>query len=396
MKDLIRFALFAVATFLSGCGRNEPISIEYVPTPGETATISEEIDDSGAVKHRVEIFPSELFYGDVAYVLACDENVGAETILRFPDLVSRTESNTYAGSFSLTALDLDEGAYRFEFAHEPWRPWRSRIIPHSDLEPGATRVCGEAALEFPSLRSWESSFWTNVASALTPDGVKLQLEIDDRNLGFKRVDVPTDAENTGADQDADPLAQKTANKPLTQEIVLRPRPEREMKQLETWREKRTKSLPDAEENSNSDQPKKPVDSDLTKPGSNGVRIGWRKYNPWLFIRYDFRKPSSPNNPTTLDGWRELEASMTPSTMRDEIRLTRLQLEYYSAKKGAAAEKAQAELIDWLASLPKPQQFVMTTFLLSRQREFSETALRDKNRALLDALRERLDSTGFLR
>ena len=100
-----------------------------------------------------------------------------------------------------------------------------------------------------------------------------------------------------------------------------------------------------------------------------IVINGNKYDPWMFIRLGNRKPSDPNNPTTLDGWRKLEASLVPSTMRDEVRLTRLQLEYYSAKKGEASENAKNELVEWLQSLPEVQRTIMTTFLVSKMYDF---------------------------
>ena len=129
---------------------------------------------------------------------------------------------------------------------------------------------------------------------------------------------------------------------------------------------------------------------LEPSGKSNIRIGGKEYDPWLFVRFGVRKPSDPNNPTTLEGWRELEASLIPSTMRDEVRLTRLQLEYYSAKKGGASEQAKAELVDWLESLPEVQQRRMTTSLVSKMHEFYDSPLRDKNRELMRALYDILD------
>jgi len=82
--------------------------------------------------------------------------------------------------------------------------------------------------------------------------------------------------------------------------------------------------------------------------------------------------------------------LTPSTMRDEVRLTRLQLEFYSAQKGEASEKAKSELAAWLKSLPEVQRVVMTTFLVSKMYDFHRTSLRDKNRELMRAIYDLLD------
>jgi hypothetical protein len=79
-------------------------------------------------------------------------------------------------------------------------------------------------------------------------------------------------------------------------------------------------------------------------------------------------------------------------MRDEIRFTRLQLEYYAAAGQAeAAEKAKSEFVDWLKSLPEIQRTVMTKSLVSKQYDFYEKApLRAANRELMRALYDILD------
>ena len=173
-----------------------------------------------------------------------------------------------------------------------------------------------------------------------------------------------------------------------QDILIKPRPANEMALLNKWYKNTPEKLfPRVDGNR-----KVPnlEDYDLKSSGKSDIKIGWNKYDPWLFIRLGNRKPSDPNNPTTLDGWRKLEASLIPSTMRDEIRLTRLQLEYYSSQKGEASEKAKAELIDWLKSLPEVQRTIMTTFLVSKMNDFYRTSLRDQNRELIRSLYDMLD------
>ena len=86
-----------------------------------------------------------------------------------------------------------------------------------------------------------------------------------------------------------------------------------------------------------------------------IKVGDKDFSPWRLIRVGNRKPSDPNNPTTLEGWQKLEAQLSPSTMRDEIRLTRLQLEYYSADSEERSEYWKNELVNWLSTLPESQR-----------------------------------------
>ena len=67
----------------------------------------------------------------------------------------------------------------------------------------------------------------------------------------------------------------------------------------------------------------------------------------------------PNNPTTVEGWRDLETSLVPSAMRDEVRLARLRLEYFATRDPDEARKVKKEYDEWLASLPEVQRDVMT-------------------------------------
>ena len=72
------------------------------------------------------------------------------------------------------------------------------------------------------------------------------------------------------------------------------------------------------------------------------------------------KPSQHNVPTTIQGWRELERSLVPSTMRDEIQMTRMLLEYYDAS-GDAQDKKLAEIKAWLESLPPVQASILARY-----------------------------------
>jgi hypothetical protein len=166
----------------------------------------------------------------------------------------------------------------------------------------------------------------------------------------------------------------------TTEILIKPRPANEMALLERW----YKNTPEELFPVVGGGRKIPRDMDLKSSGRSDIRIGRNRFDPWMFVRLGNRKPSDPNNPTTLDGWRKLEASLIPSTMRDEVRLVRLQLEYYAANAGEDAAQAKKELVDWLRSLPAPQQTVMIASLVYNSGRFSGTMLHSRNQELVRA------------
>ena len=101
-------------------------------------------------------------------------------------------------------------------------------------------------------------------------------------------------------------------------------------------------------------------------------------------------PTPSVAPTTLDGWRALEAKFAPSTLRDEITLTRLQLEYYDAPTGPESDAALLALVDWLRDRPEPQRAVLTEALRSNRVLFLQTPLKEKNAILCNKLTSDVD------
>jgi len=219
----------------------------------------------------------------------------------------------------------------------------------------------------------DNSFWNFVHEKMTPRGLICQLHLKYDYRNHRHENCPIE---------------------INVEILIKPRPENEIALLEKWYKNTPEKLFPKVDRSR----KVPHDNMLRSSGVSDIKINGNTYDPWMFIRLGNRKPSDPNNPTTLDGWRQLEASLTPSTMRDEVRLTRLQLEYYSAKPGEASENAKNELVQWLKSLPEVQQTIYLTFLVSKMSDFAHsrgnyekpTPLSDKNRGLMRSLYDMLD------
>ena len=129
-------------------------------------------------------------------------------------------------------------------------------------------------------------------------------------------------------------------------------------------------------------------SQIARSGFEGIALDGRRetFSPWLFARVGNRKPSDPNNPTTLDGWRELESEFAPSTLRDEITFVRLQLEYYTAPQGKETETASKALVAWLAARPEAQRLVLAASVFSKAPQFAKTRLNAKYVALVEAIR----------
>ncbi|MBQ8362806.1 MAG: hypothetical protein IJX36_02620, partial [Thermoguttaceae bacterium] len=95
--------------------------------------------------------------------------------------------------------------------------------------------------------------------------------------------------------------------------------------------------------------------------------------------------SDPNAPTTVDAWRRLEAEFAPSTIRDEITLTRLLFEYYDADEGEASDAALKTLIDRTLQLPESQRVILSQSIRSKRGRLYGTPLKEKSAALCKAL-----------
>lgn len=363
---LKKYLLLTIILVISGCKKNEtmPAEIEYVPTLGEKVIIQAPVEENDRVRHTVEIFPKEIYFGDTIYFIAYDENLSEEMIPRFTNLSARDLDGHMYG-FSAT-LSCDTTSKTYTSIAELRTNLHLRMsFPFKDFQPGEKRIFRKAYIELPPLEDWEDPFWKDIRDKMPPEGIKLTLSV--KHARFIEETQPRAVA-------------------ISEEILIKPRPASEMALLQKWYENTPEKLfPKVEGNR-----KVPHDMDLKSSGKSNIKVAGKRYDPWMFIRLGNRKPSDPNNPTTLAEWRKLESGLVPSTMRDEIRFTRLQLEYYDAEKGAKTDNAKTELVDWLKSLPEVQRNVMISSLVSNQSRFLKTALEEKNRELLRSLHDQMD------
>ena len=291
------------------------------------------------------------------------------------------------GCFQRQAVATSQDVSIESLIRIPRRPWLLDVICFGNttdpLEVGEKRLNGQNCFECPPLLDMDDPFWQTIEGKTTSDGIVVRLTIVD---SFQcRLFKPS-------------TKFSTVETTMTQDILIKPRPGEESALLKQWLAKTNEVLPVDEANKNATSSSAPLsERDLSAHSDSDIQIGGKKYNPWVFIRYGNRKPSFPCNPTTLDGWRTLESSLAPSTMRDEVRLTRLQLEYYDAEDGEASENALRDLFDWLRSLPEPQQAVMIRSIIENAayNKLDDDALIAKRRALDNALSERLGKNSFL-
>jgi hypothetical protein len=370
MKNIITLFVVSVFVFATGYNTMKAETIKHIPTRNKTVIIDFPVHGSALTKFSIEIFPTEIYWGDTVYLAVYQENIS-------PEVVKICGSNNdiheyYWGDFIFSS-DMLHMEYKWIPEH-PSGKQSKRAVPIQDLQPGAKYVDQMNYLEFPPLEDLEEPFWKELSANLPKEGITCKLHI---KHGYYN-----------------PSSNEAHEMEVERDILIRPRPASEMALLEKWYKNTPEKLFPRVEGKR----KVPYNMGLRSSGRSNIWIGWHKYDPWMFVRTGNRKPSEPNNPTMLTGWRQLEASLVPSTMRDEVRLVRLQLEYYAAKAGTNTEKAKRELVDWLESLPKVQRGIMTAFLASTMNDFGHSddyimfliPLRDKNRALIRATYDMLE------
>ena len=102
-----------------------------------------------------------------------------------------------------------------------------------------------------------------------------------------------------------------------------------------------------------------------------------------FYSQDFWSTLPNVDTTTWQGWQEIEKSLTPSTMRDEIRLTRIIIQYCDTKDQNILE----ELKEWFSGMNEIQRACMAKSILDRAKNCYGTVLLDPYRDIYHTIRE---------
>jgi hypothetical protein len=259
------------------------------------------------------------------------------------------------------------------------------------------------AFQFPSLEDLHSEFWKNEMEALknNPEGLDYELEIL-----ISKLNRETPQKKSNSHENNDVLcklsseevverlrdASRNSLEHLKTNVRIKLRSADEMALIEQWYQstpeslwpkiaKYTAPLPGCKETGflqyfgRHSEPKNWIKADGAQ-----FTFGERKLTPWDFVRLGNRYPSDPNAPETWQGWKELEERITPSTMRDEIRLTRIFIQYCDTKDESVLE----ELREWFVEMNEVQRTCMTNMILGRSRS---SILQASFRDLYHAIRE---------
>jgi len=285
----------------------------------------------------MECYPETIMPGDTIYYVITAQNPHEKSIYILDDYWC-------TGAELQTRLKDSEGQEQPLLFESPTsREWDRTAYP-AEIKPGDSRIIGALAINIPPLEDIKEPFWDKHLKTLPADGEKFLLCVtvwsephtDDRDIDHELLLVM-----------------------LELPITIKQRPEKEMAMIENWYCKTPKMLFPVPPPGLNERNQRKVPQEFMLPESKNIRVqrGYfykEKYSQWNFVRLGNRYPSDPNAPSTWQGWEKLENSLTPSTMRDEIRLTRILIQYCNTKD----TKVLTELKEWFEGMNVIQRTVM--------------------------------------
>jgi len=319
------------------------------------------------IELSVKTFQTELSFGDFFYLHVCGKNAGDTTIDFFADAFNTMPRRDIYFS-------LRHGKDVFQVYEENKVSTRCDAGPSFlPLRPGETRHLYSIAIQMPPLEDMHHPFWSQIdKSLLESDQI---LSLDTTFVYYGDYDGIND--------------ESTQKKPrtitLSQKVILKQRAPKERELLEKWYHATPEHLfPKTEAGRwKSSGCKVPPKYETLLNSKSVIRLTCGEYSPWDFITLGNRCPGDPNAPETWQGWKKLEESLTSSTMRDEIRLTRILIQY-SATKQASVLK---ELKEWFTDMNEIQRTVMAKSLRDRAANTYGTKLLPQFREVYKAIRE---------
>jgi len=316
-------------------------------------------EESVKTEVNLSVFPKELAIGDTSYVVVSAINHSEEV------MNVMTPVFTFAYDGAMVQFDLSRGdkTWHGTFECNVHREATRDIMPVYTIPSGETIVFIAVPLQFPSLDELHTSFWEETLKELKdhPEGIAFDFGIE--------FSPPKGSIFHGA---------KTGSPGrLTDKVTLKLRNAEEIAMIEEWYRKTPEDY----------FPVLNKGSHIRKVPPQGLRKeSGRKIlgqSPWLFVNIGNRYPGDPNIPTTWQGWQELEESISPSTMRDEIRLTRILIQYCDTQD----EKVLEELKAWFAGMNEVQRTCMAKSIFDRFRQISGANVYASFRDLYKTIRE---------
>jgi len=307
-------------------------------------------------RHSMKCYPEVVMPGESLYILVEVENPYDKPI--YIDDIYRPND----GDIKIRIQDSKKESQPLLFEVFVYR-LANYPLYLAEVNPGETRVIGALSINIPSLEDLHEPFWENHLKGISSEGKDFLLQVSVISRPW--------ASNFKLLKDnefVDFLTQKTNAEHLLhgleitlgQRILMKSRPVREMAMIERWYDNTPKEFfpePIGGVTSLGNNPQ--LSSNVF--WSKVIRVQNENYSQWLFVRRGNRYPGDPNAPTTWQGWKELEESITPSTMRDEIRLTRMVIQFCDTRDA----KVLDELKNWFDGMNEVQRTVMAKSIRDR-------------------------------
>lgn len=297
------------------------------PSPNQLSE-SRYLNDLADLKFETSVYPQTISVGDVAYLHVKETNVSETPFWIFH------EEHLAARNFAVLSSSAS-----------PKRPiftldGRSSLFPPTlNLRPGKTYeysrrlcVCPTPYWEERPKSSELAQFWKDALQQVAEKGsvdCEVTLYAAPPLLMFQNHNIELPLLNKLDDSVYAPIGSAS--------FTITSRSEKETQALESlWR------------------------------GSQGAATVAFKISGQTFdLTHYFTGLMNPRNcdlPQTAEGWRDLEERFSPSTLRDEITLNRLIVEYYVAEQGKKSDEAFAKIFEFINSRPQEQRCAFLTTL----------------------------------
>ena len=314
----------------------------------------------------ISTYPETISVGDSLYVaIECINPSQEFFVLSYPIWTDFFGFNQFTFNVTING-EIYRGAFESSRGTRPQTGSAWLVV-----SPSTKKTIFVSEIQLPPLDDLHHPFWKKWCELLDQKIEGKVLTLDIEMLGLIPAGYGSDGYHTPKN---DPVPQR-----MSVDVKIQARPKMEMNLLNSWhdstllkglfpiiqqREEVHNHTDNYRDNNIRKVPYGMLDVGETE--TNKIVVQGERYSPWRFIRLGNRYPSDPNAPETWQGWKQLEESLMPSTMRDEIRLTRILIQYCDTESSTVLK----ELKDWFDGMNEIQRTVMAK------------ALRDKTMNLL--------------
>jgi hypothetical protein len=308
----------------------------FIVSAWESKSISQR--DNMQLEISVKGSAETIFLGDPLYVICTFTNKGENPIENIPISYEYFYDDYRLRYFECDVIFPNNFIYKCYPEDDGGKPSIDRPLTQTKpLNPNESRIMFDHTFELPPLEDWRHPQWKNFCEKIDNDSITCELRFRTRCMYSVNPDV--------------------MNCEIKRKITIKRRPLKETNIINDWFEKcRKEHFPIVIDNDSSGrQVKLPANNArYTNWDNNFIQINNQQFEPWRFIRVGNRKPPMHLCPNTWQGWKKLEESFESSTLRDEIRWTRICIQYCST----ADEKVLDELKTWLEKMNPIQRIVM--------------------------------------